>query len=162
MKLRDDLLRELTSLVGTTNHQLSLTDGLRTLHCHIDQCDGLGAAVSEFTLASMELAAVDINALSGASSALCHRVNYLLEPISPIEIDSTGCVVQMRSSPPRKDDEGVRYYELSMRTGGSVSLARFEKLPGNGRVAIPSLLTHEVLGRLTEDFSTAIDEALSH
>lgn len=161
MKLRDDFLQDLNSLVGQANQQVCATDGPRTLKCQVLQCDPLGAAISDLVLETGELASADIAKLESASKSLCQRVTYLLEPISPIEIDATGCVVQMRSNPPHKDDNGLKYYELTLRQGGSVSLVRYEKQPGNSRLPVPATLTHEVLGRLVEDFSVAVDEVLS-
>lgn len=161
MKLRDDFLRELNALVGQSNQQVCVSANPRTVKCLILQCDPLGAAITDLVLQTAELATADIAKLETASKSLCGRVTYLLEPISPIEIDATGCVVQMRSNPPHKDDNGLKYYELTLRQGGSVSLNRYEKQPGNSRIPVPANLTHEVLGRLVEDFSIAVDEVLS-
>jgi hypothetical protein len=162
MKLRDDLLRALHSLAGQSGQLVTFNDGPRTLRCQLVQCDPLGAAITELALESGELATADISRLESASQSLCQRVTYLLEPIAPIEIDSTGCVVQMRSMPPRKDDNKHQYYELSLRRGGAVMLHRYEKQPSAARQIIPALLTHEVLGRLTEDFDTAMNEVLTN
>lgn len=161
MKLRDDFLQELNAVLGQAKQQVCVSDGLRIVKCQVLQCDPLGAAVRDLVLETVELAAADIAKLETASKSLCGRVTYLLEPISPIEIDSTGCVVQMRSNPPHKDDNGLKYYELTLRQGGSVSLVRYEKQPGNSRLPVLATLTHEVLGRLVEDFSMAVDEVLS-
>jgi hypothetical protein len=81
----------------------------------------------------------------------------LLEPIAPIETDAQGCTVQMRSNPPQKDDNAWRYYELLIRRGGSIALCRYEKQPTQPRVRIPAVLTHEVVGRLVDDFSATVD-----
>lgn len=161
MKLRDDFLRELQRVVGQTHQPVRVSDRARELKCHVSQCDPLGAAVSDFVLQTGELANADVKKLESASKSLCRRVNYLLEPIAPIEIDATGCIVQMRSTPPRKEDKGLKYYELTLRRGGCVSLCRYEKQSGNSRAPIPALLTHEVLGRLVEDFDTAVDEVVA-
>jgi hypothetical protein len=160
MSLRDDFLNELKQLVGQSQQRAVASDGPRTVKCHVEQCDALSAAVTDFVLETGELAQVDVAKLQTASQALCQRVTYLLEPISPIEIDATGCVVQMRSNPPHKDDNGLKYYELTLRRGGCVSLCRYEKQPGNARTSVPATLTHEVLGRLVEDFNKAVDEAI--
>ena len=161
MKLRDELLQELQSKLGQTQFLVAVSDGPRTLKCQVEQCDPLGAAVTQLSLETAELASVDIAKLEAASQSLCQRVNYLLEPISPIETDADGCVVQMRSSPPQKNDTGRYYYELLLRRGGAVTLSRYEKQAGSARIQVPATLTHEVLGRLAEDFHTAIDEALT-
>lgn len=161
MKLRDDFLQELVRLIGQPPQQAIAVDGRRTVKSQVEQCDALSAAVTNFTLETAELARADLAKLEVASQSLCQRVTYLLEPISPIEIDATGCVVQMRSNPPHKDDNGLRYYELTLRRGGCVSLCRYEKQPGNARTVVPATLTHEVLGRLVEDFDTAVEEAIN-
>ena len=161
MKLRDDFLQELQNLVGQTQQRAVAAEGQRTIKCHVEQCDALSASITDFVLETGELASADIAKLQSASQALCQRVTYLLEPVSPIEIDATGCVVQMRSNPPHKDDNGLKYYELTLRRGGCVSLCRYEKQPGNARAVVPATLTHEVLSRLVEDFNSAVNEVIT-
>jgi hypothetical protein len=117
----------------------------------------LAVTVEALALETPELAGATAAQLQAASRDLAARVNYLLEPIAPIETDATGCSVQMRSNPPQRDDNAFRYYELLLRRGGSIELARYEKQPGQPRVRVPAVLTHEVVGRLVDDFSTTID-----
>ncbi|MCA9230896.1 MAG: hypothetical protein KDA57_09605 [Planctomycetales bacterium] len=161
MKLRDEFLRELQAIVGQTNRRVTVADGPRILRCEVDQGTALAAAVYEFILESKELAQVDTAILQQSSQSLCNRVNYLLEPISPIETDIDGCVVQMRSNPPQQNESGKYYYELFLRRGGSIALYRYEKQPGAIRSRVPVTLTHEVLGRLCEDFNATIEEILA-
>ena len=161
MSLRDDFLKELQAIVGQTNQRVSVTAGPRNLRCEVDRCDQLAVAVFELSLETAELANVDIAKLQAVSQALCGRVTYLLEPISPIETDADSCVVQMRSNPPQLNDHGRFYYELLLRRGGSVTLCRYKKHPGSVRTRVPAMLTHEVLGRLAEDFDATITEVLS-
>ena len=160
MKLRDDFLAELRNLISQPPQTVFAVDGVRSIKCDVEQCDALSAAVTVFSLQTAELASTDIAKLQAASQALCQRVTYLLEPISPIEIDATGCVVQMRSNPPQRDDNGLKYYELTLRQGGSVSLYRYEKQPGNARAVVSATLTHEVLARLVDDFNQAVEEVI--
>jgi hypothetical protein len=161
MKLRDDFLSELRNIIGQRQQPIVAADGPRAIKCVVEQCDALSAAITDFSLQTPELAHADIAKLQAASQSLCQRVTYLLEPISPIEIDATGCVVQMRSNPPHKDDNGLKYYELTLRQGGAVTLCRSEKQPGHARAIVPATLTHEVLGRLVEDFDEAVVEVIS-
>jgi len=130
------------------------------LRCEVDQCDPMAAAVYELVLETNELAHVEIAKLQQASQSLSDRVNYLLEPIAPIETDVDRCVVQMRSSPPQQNDTGRFYYELLLRRGGSIALVRYEKQPGAVRTQVAATLTHEVLGRLIEDFDATVVEIL--
>ena len=157
MSLSIQLLAELRSAVGQTMATLVVTDGQRTVRCQTVQCDPLAATIDELALETAELAGATVAQLQGASQALSQRVNYLLEPIAPIETDATGCSVQMRSNPPQRDDNGRRYYELLLRRGGEVVLRRYEKQPGQPRVRVPAVLTHEVVGRLFDDFAATVD-----
>lgn len=160
MTLRQDILSQLPGTIGKQHQRVTANVGARTLRCEIDQCDQLAVAVYELVLETAELANVETAKLQAASKALCERVTYLLEPISPIETDPEGCIVQMRSSPPQKHEDGRFYYELFLRRGGSVTLHRYEKHPGKIRQRVAATLTHEVLGRLVEDFDKTIDEVV--
>jgi len=161
MSLRDEFLKELQTIVGQSNQRLVVSEGPRTVRGAIDQCEPLAVATSEFLLETTELAGVDVSKLEVASKSLCHRVNYLLEPISPIETDADGCSVQMRSRPPLVGDTGRYYYELLLRRGGSIEFCRYEKQPNAPRARVAATLTHEVLGRLVEDFNTTVEEIIS-
>lgn len=157
MSLSQQLLAELAARIGQTSFSLTVDDGPRTLSCDALQCETLAVTVRRLTLETSELAGVDLSRIQAASQALCSRVTYLLEPISPIETDALGCTVQMRSNPPQRDDNGRRYYELLLRRGGSILLRRYEKTPGQARTPAPAVLTHEVIGRLVDDFSLTVD-----
>ena len=160
MTLRDQLLDELRSLIGQSNQQVQVSDGPRTIRVAVEHCDQLAVSVSLFLLETGELAGVDVATLETASKSLCQRVNYLLEPISPVETDADGCVIQMRSNPPLVGDTGRCYYELLLRHGGSIELCRYEKKPSSPRTLVPATLTHEVIGRLAEDFDATVEEII--
>ena len=91
---------------------------------------------------------------------LAEKLTYLMEPINPIEFDAEGCVVQLRSAPPQRDDDGRCYYELLVRRGGEISLRRFRKDNGDARRTIAATVTREVLLRLAGDFEAALDELI--
>ncbi|MCC6494590.1 MAG: hypothetical protein IT424_16385 [Pirellulales bacterium] len=152
MSLSSLLLDELRACAGQSGKSLFVRDGQRSVRCEAVHCERFAATVDELVLETPELAAATIAQLEAASRDLASRVNYLLEPVAPIESDAAGCTVQMRSNPPQKDDNGWRYYELVLRRGGSVALARYERQPGQPRVRVPAALTHEVIGRLVNDF----------
>lgn len=157
MSLSSKLLDELRASAGQTGRSISVNERQRVVHCEAIQCDALAATVEDLVLETSELAGATVAQLQAASRDLAARVNYLLEPIAPIETDAQGCSVQMRSNPPQKDDNCWRYYELLLRRGGSAGLARYEKQPGQPRTRVPAALTHEVVGRLVDDFSITID-----
>lgn len=161
MTLRENILNQLPATIGKQHQRVTASEGPRTVRCEIDQCDQLAVAVYELVLETNELANVEIAKLRTASESLCQRVTYLLEPISPIETDADSCIVQMRSSPPQQQENGRFYYELMLRRGGAVTMYRFEKQPSSIRQRVAATLTHEVLGRLVEDFNATVEEVLS-
>jgi hypothetical protein len=94
--------------------------------------------------------------LKEISDDVSARLTYLLEPVGVVELDHAKCVVQMRSNPPQKDDDGTHYYELFVRKGGSISLCRYQAQTGAPRQLVPAILTQEVLVRLAGDFDAAV------
>ena len=129
----------------------------RGVRCALSEVTSLAVNVDALVLETTELAAAGIDELEDMSSRLSARVNYLLEPIGPVEIDADACTVQLRSMPPHKDDDGRNYYELLVRRGGEMSLHRYRKEPGQPRTTIPATLTREVLVRLVSDFCAVLD-----
>ena len=161
MTLREQILSQLPATIGKQHQRATATAGPRSLRCEIDQCDQLAVAVYELVLETSELANVEVAKLQDASKALSERVTYLLEPISPVETDADGCVVQMRSTPPQEHEDGRFYFELFLRRGGSVTLSRYEKQPNSIRQRVAATLTHEVLGRLVKDLDKTVEDVLS-
>lgn len=157
MSLSVQLLSQLQAAIGQPHPSARAAEGQRTVVCNADECNALAVTVFDLVLETSELASATAFELQAASAALAKRVNYLLEPIAPIESDAQGCTVQLRSNPPQHDDNGWRYYELLVRRGGSVALCRYEKKPGQPRNRVPAVLTHEVVGRLVDDFSATVD-----
>jgi hypothetical protein len=101
------------------------------------------------------LASLDAPGLKKVAEALASRLTYLLEPIRTIEVDSDRCVVQLRSNPPHTEEGRTTYYELIVRSPGSIGLARYAKQSGEARQLVPATFTREVLARLVTDFCRA-------
>lgn len=129
----------------------------RQVACDIAEHNPLAVSFNRLQLRTTELANASVAELEGLSKALAQRLTYLMEPISPIEIDAQACVVQMRSSPPQRDDDGRTYYELLVRRGGEIALCRYRKENGAGRRQIAATVTREVLVRLVSDFCRVLD-----
>jgi hypothetical protein len=100
------------------------------------------------------LAGASLDELKATADHLARKLTYLLEPISPIEIDVDRCIVQMRSNPPQKDAAGASYYELLLDRTGRVSLRRYGKAPGAERRPMAAHVTREVLIRLAGDLAS--------
>jgi hypothetical protein len=125
------------------------------LRCRLTALDTLGCAFQSFEVQSDVLSSASMDRLKQVAEVLSHRLTYLLEPISPIEVDAEQCVVQLRSNPPQKDENGTSYYELLVAAGGRLTLCRFNKPAGNPRHRIPAQVTREVFLRLVADFAAA-------
>jgi hypothetical protein len=131
-------------------------DGQR-LECHLVALDTLGCALTRLALHCDRIAALSTGELEQLASRLSSRLTYLLEPISPIETDAHGCVVQLRSNPPQKEADRTSYYELLVSRDGWLSLARYSRASGKQREVIPAQVTREVLVRLVGDFTRAVE-----
>jgi len=138
---------------GSQTLQLGFKEG--TLLVELKVIGPLACAFTEFRLQTDKLSNATADELKGLAERLASQLNYLLESISPVEIDRDGCSVQLRSKPPQKDDDGTRYYELVARRG-ELTLSRFAKVPGQMREIVPANVTREVLARLADDFVAAV------
>lgn len=151
MNVVDQLDRRLAQ-PGIDGANVEATDGGDRLLLRVDQAGALAITCWELRLTTDRLRGAPIERVRCVSEELTKRVTYLLEPIQPIESDAEACVVQMRSTQPDERD-GVRsYYEVLVKTGGSISLCRFESRPGALRTSIAMTLTKEIVGRLAGDF----------
>lgn len=157
MSLSDKAQQVLQGWARFTNgsNRLVVADGGHVLESELTALDTLACEFTNLLVRHARLATADMAALVRASEALSLKLNYLLEPIRPIEIDRDQCVVQMRSQPPQKTDDASSYYELLVKKGGELSLARYVKEPGQTRRPAPAQVTREVYLRLAADFEAA-------
>jgi hypothetical protein len=123
--------------------------------CDLAALETLACAFTRFEMTNAAWASQPIAGVKQIAEDLAKRLTYLLEPISPIETDADHCVVQMRSNPPRKNEDRTSYYELHVRRGGVLSLCRYEKQPGDPRQQVPIHVTREVFRHLLDDFAAA-------
>jgi len=147
-------LNRLASLAATGPHSLRLDLGDGKLEATLTQIDPLACAFEHFSYKVDKLANATIDQLKDIANALSKQLSYLLESISPIEIDNEACIVQMRSNPPQKDDDGTRYYELVVARG-ELRLCRFSRPSGQAPSVVAAHVTREVFERLAEDFVAA-------
>jgi hypothetical protein len=125
------------------------------LECRLVALDTMACAFTRLSLAAPALSGLSTDGLKQTAERLSARLTYLLEPISPIELDSHGYVVQMRSTPPHKDSDRTSYYELLVSRIGELSLVRYTRVGSEPREVIPAHVTREVLSRLASDFAAA-------
>jgi hypothetical protein len=111
----------------------------------------LGCSLWELEVCTAQTARADTTQLLGAGQRLADRVRYLLEPLQVHEVDGELAAIQLRSSPPQRQERTVWYYEVTAERRGSWRLVRYEKAPSAPRQQVPALVTIEVLARLCED-----------
>lgn len=125
------------------------------LQCDLSVVESLGCAFQRLSLVTSQLESATIEELKSIGETLSQKLNYLMEPICPIEIDEEGCIVQLRSNPPQKNENGHCYYELLVRRD-ELSLCRFQKTPASIRQPVEAHVTKEVLLRLADDLISVI------
>ena len=154
MTLKDQLQQTLLKmpLFSAGDETVAVGETSGQLRCRLVALDSLACAFTRLSLAASSLSAMSVDELKQTAERLSSRLTYLLEPISPIEIDAHGCVVQLRSHPPQKDTDGTSYYELLVSRAGEISLCRYARASGQVRQIIPAHVTREVLCRLAADF----------
>jgi hypothetical protein len=159
MTLKEQFQRSINSLApfSTGQQLLEVSHGSQHVRCQLVALDSLACAFTKLALTADALKDLPTEHLKRTAEKLSSRLTYLLEPISPIETDAHGCVVQMRSNPPQKESDRTSYYELLVSRSGELSLARYSRVPGEARQMIPAHVTHEVLTRLVSDFAAVIE-----
>lgn len=157
MTLQAQFEQELTKLGSGGPASPSVRQGDRQLVCDLVERSNLAVSFERLKLSTSELETAGVSELERIAKRLSEELTYLLEPISPIEVDVDACAVQMRSAPPQRDDDGRSYYELLVRRGGEITLCRYRKENGTARQQVPATVTREVLLRLVDDFSAVLD-----
>jgi hypothetical protein len=156
MTIQCQFQQQLTQLGAGGAAALTAEAGPRKITCDVVERNSLAVSFNVLRLTTTELASASASDLERIGKALSDRLTYLMEPIAPIEIDAQACVVQLRSNPPQRDDDGRSYYELTVRRGGQIALARFRKEMGAARHQITATVTREVLLRLVDDFCAVL------
>lgn len=156
MKLQNQFELELSKLSGPGPATVTVVSSPRQLICETVERNALAISFLQLRLATPELASAGPPQLERISKSLSERLTYLMEPIAPIELDAAECIVQLRSTPPQRDDDGRSYYELIVRRGGEIALSRYRKENGDARRQIATSLTREVLFRLVSDFCAVL------
>jgi hypothetical protein len=157
MSLKEKLRTELNGvpLFSQGSNSIKTSEGGQEIRVDLMALDRLACAFDSLKLTGDPLKGASADRLKKIAELLSSKLNYLMEPISPIEIDAQGCVVQMRSSPPQKDADATTYYELLVNAEGSLQLSRYTRPKGGMRQRVSAEVTREVLLRLADDFSAA-------
>ena len=147
---------------------LPRTDAPQTLSVHDEagrqlevdafEWDRIGLSFRELRLTAPALAGRSVDDLKQWADRLSQQVTYLLEGIGPLEVDREAEQVLLRSTPPDRQPDATSYYEVVLRTPGTLALRRYRAIPGqSGRDTVDVHLTLEVLRKLVGDLVKAAD-----
>jgi hypothetical protein len=157
MNLQHEFEREMTQIGSGGAAQLAVDASPRKFTCDIVERNDLAVSFNRLCLTTTELASADAAQLERIGKSLSATLTYLMEPICPIELDAESCVVQLRSNPPHRDEDGRSYYELLVHRGGEIALSRYRKENCGARHSITANVTREVLLRLVGDFCKVLE-----
>jgi hypothetical protein len=126
------------------------------------QHDTIGVVLNSLSIE--KTAQQDLNTaeyLRSVAQAIESRVNYLMEPLRILELDTTNNVVQMRSEKPELTEGAVSYFELLLKSGkwfghsNHLSLQRYSQTPDNegSRKTVGFPLTKKQFERLLDDLT---------
>lgn len=156
MSLTQQVQRALPQDASLGSAPLLATDGHLRCVAQLTAVDAIGCAFLQLAVETDHLAAATVAQLEAVAGELTRRLTYLLEPLAPVETDAQRALVQCRSQPPERNDDGAHYYELLVERGGRASLCRYHAPPGKPRQRVPAEVTRQVFLRLVEDFGEVL------
>lgn len=129
------------------------------LSVDVTAADSMSCSCRELRLRVPSLNGVAAPVLKKWAEALCARVTYLLEQLGPLEVDSQGKQVLIRSKSPDKRDSATTFYEVLLQSQGAgvFTLRRYRRdTQAASRQAVDLRTTHEVLEKLADDLIATI------
>ncbi len=144
--------------LGGLPTEISAQDGPCSLRVQLESADTIGVSFSSLDFTHADLADADLAELEAWGERLSKKVNYLLEPLVVLEVDSVGGEVDVRSQKPSVREGVKSYYEIRIKEGGTLSFQRVSFDP-TSKVRQPSScqLTREAFERLVEDFAATAE-----
>ncbi|MAT14055.1 MAG: hypothetical protein CMJ46_02150 [Planctomyces sp.] len=162
MTLSPDVTQELDHLRGQSFPQTARFTGDKNLLIDLDltAVEQLSCSLSTLRLTPPAGGNLSLQTLEDWAKDLSTRLTYLLENVSPIEIDPTSQKILVRSSQPSQQGNSKQYYEmlLAVDPQGCLVLRRYQ-ISGNqsNRTAVDLVFTREVLTRLLDDLEESFN-----
>jgi hypothetical protein len=153
---RDSIVR--LSQAGT--YVFEWTNGEVNIKGEMSHSDSIGFLLNSVEISKNIRENVDLAGyLKGVAETIEKRINYLMEPLKIIEVDSTTNAVQLRSEKPEMLDGHLSYFEIVLKAGkwfghrNHVSLHRFthRQLDEGNRGSIPFPVTKRQFQKLLDD-----------
>jgi hypothetical protein len=116
----------------------------------------VGVRLTELAVIRVDDAPAGLTVAAWAT-ALAKRSTGLLEKLTVLEVDTTRDEAVLRSDVPSQKGPIAAYYEVILTGLTSATVRRYEadRAAHTPRVAVPFTVTHEVLGKLVDDITTA-------
>jgi hypothetical protein len=166
MTLGQQLITEIRKLAGHAGPaaQTVTVPGPDQIELSVDvtAADSLSCSCRELRMRVPALNGADAAVLKKWAEALCSRVTYLLEQLGPLEIDSQGKQVLIRSKSPDERDSSKTFYEILLQSQGAglFTLRRYRRDPqAASRNHVDLRTTHELLEKLADDLIATIPSA---
>ena len=153
---RDSIVR----LSQSGSYVFEWTDPEISVKGDLSHSDSIGFLLNSVEISKNVRESVEMSGyLKEAAERIEKRINYLMEPLKIIELDSTTNAVQLRSEKPELQDGHLSYFEIVLKAGkwfghrNHVSLHRFthkQQDEGNrGTISFP--VTKKQFQKLLDD-----------
>ncbi len=126
-----------------------------SIFCEVAGADNLSCSLNHLRLEPRAALGLATEQLKTWGERLGKRVRYLLEAIEMVELDPAHGHLLLRSTPPEKKTDGsVFYYELLLKTSGSLRLDRYcFDAVARTRKSEPMHCTRELVEKLINDLA---------
>lgn len=155
---RNAILDELNALQAdqvTRDNPANLTipGSHGSFHATVVAIEQLAGVFSDISYRMLPGQALTTEQLPAVGKTLSERLQYLMEPLAPVEFDGQAAVLQMRSVPPSQDAPGSHsYFEVLVRPQ-QIQLRRYSVQAGKARVPAEMHFMREVCARLGSDLA---------
>lgn len=131
-----------------------------TVEIDFTAVDSLGCAFRELRLSAEVHKSLPFETLKAWADELCKRMTYLLEQIVPLERDTEGETILIRSVLATCQPDQTAFYEMLVKAPGTLNLRRYTRAANDsGRQPCDIEVTHQTLVKLVGDVVAAIPAA---
>ncbi len=147
----------LAALEGGRGEAVALEwEGLR-VRFRVEEADRVGCAIFGLCVEDLRASAKDAEDLKAWADRVAGRVTYLMERVAAIETDGASGMALLRSVPPDLRGGARAYYEIVLKSPGTLTLTRYRYQDGDRmRTEVPCALTRDVFERLVDDLAEAM------
>ena len=131
-----------------------------TVEIDVTAIDSVACAFRELRVSADVLQSMPFETFKAWADELCKRVTYLLEQIAPLERDTEGATVLIRSVPPTYLPDQTAFYEVLVKVPGTLNLRRYTRTANDcDRHPCDIEVTQQTLVKLVGDIVAAIPAA---